>query len=54
MQPNMGRELMKDFPLNGVSIQLHVLDNPKPGRYEPGDDGSIFTAGDIAPLGIHS
>lgn len=50
---NMGRELMKDFPLDGVSIQLTVLDNQNPNSYEPGDHGPIFTIGKIAPLDIH-
>jgi hypothetical protein len=50
---NMGRELMRDFPLEGVSIQLAVLDNQNPGSYEPGDHGPIFTVGKIAPLDVH-
>ena len=50
---HMGRELMKDFPLDGVSIQLTVLDNQDPNRYEPGDHGPIFTMGKITPLDIH-
>lgn len=50
---NMGKELIKDFPLDGVSIQLTVLDNQNPGSYEPGDHGAIFTMGNIAPLDIH-
>ncbi|MBA3536633.1 MAG: hypothetical protein H0T84_08500 [Tatlockia sp.] len=50
---NMGKKLMKDFPLDGVSIQLTVLDNQNPHSYEPGDHGPIFTIGNIAPLDIH-
>lgn len=50
---HMGKELMRDFPLDGVSIQLTVLDNPNPDSYEPGDHGPIFTMGKIAPLNIH-
>ncbi len=50
---NMGRELMKDYPLDGVSIQLTVLDNPNPNSYEPGDHGPVFTTGKIAPLDVH-
>jgi len=50
---NMGNELMKDFPLDGVSIQLNVLDNPNPNSYEPGDHGPTYTVGDIAPLDVH-
>jgi len=50
---NMGRELMKHFPLEGVSIQLIVLDNQNPASYEPGDHGPIFTVGKIEPLDIH-
>ncbi len=50
---NIGRELMKDFPLDGVSIQLTVLDNQKPDSYEPGDHGPIFTMGKIDPLDLH-
>jgi len=49
----MGKELMKDFPLDGVSIQLTVLDNQNPDSYEPGDHGPTFTIGKIAPLDIH-
>lgn len=50
---NMGKELMNDFPLAGVSIQLYVLDNPNPDSYEPGDHGPTFTIGEITPLDIH-
>ena len=46
----MGRELMKNFPLEGVSIQMIVLDNPNSDIYEPGDHGPTFTVGKIAPL----
>ena len=44
----IGKELMHDFPLAGVSVQLYVLDNPDGG--EPGDHGPIFTTGDIMPF----
>jgi hypothetical protein len=50
---NMGKDLMKDFLLDGVSIQLIVLDNPNSNSYEPGDHGPIFTIGNIAPLDVH-
>jgi hypothetical protein len=50
---NMAKELMKDFPLDGVSIQLTVLDNQNPDSYEPGDHGPIVTIGKIAPLDVH-
>lgn len=49
---HMGKELMKDFPLEGVSIQLIVLDNPNPDSYEPGDHGPIFTIGNITPINV--
>lgn len=49
----MGNELIKEFPLTGVSVQLEVLDNPNPDAFEPGDHGPVFTIGDIAPLDIH-
>lgn len=49
----MGKELMGDFPLSGVSVQLNVLDNPNPDSNEPGDHGPVFTMGDIAPLDVH-
>lgn len=49
----MGKELMKDFPLDGVSIQLKVLDNQSPNSYEPGDHGPTFTVGEIEPLDAH-
>jgi hypothetical protein len=51
LAPKMGKELMNDFPLSGVSIQLNVLDNPDGN--EPGDHGPIFTIGEIAPLDVH-
>lgn len=47
----IGRELMHNFPLQGVSVQLHVLDNPEGN--EPGDHGPTFTIGNIAPLDVH-
>ncbi|KTD60915.1 hypothetical protein [Legionella shakespearei] len=50
---SMGRELMHDFPLTGVSVQLYVHDNQNPDSFEPGDHGPTFTAGDITPLDIH-
>ncbi len=49
----MGKKLMSDYSLEGVSIQLTVLDNQNPDSYEPGDHGPIFTVGNIAPLDIH-
>ena len=49
----MGKELMKGFPLKGVSIQLNVLDNQNPDSNEPGDHGPTFTIGEIAPLDVH-
>lgn len=50
---NMGKELMKDFPLDGVSVQLEVLDNQDPNSFEPSDHGPTFTIGDIPALDIH-
>ncbi len=49
----MGKELMHDFPLDGISIQLHVLDKQDVNHAEPGDHGPIFTIGHIAPLAVH-
>ncbi|KTD40699.1 hypothetical protein [Legionella parisiensis] len=49
----MGRDLMKNYPLDGVSIQLDVLDNQNPNSFEPGDHGPTFTIGEIEPLDIH-
>jgi len=49
----MGKELMSDFPLDGVSIQLYVLDNQNPDSHEPGDHGPTFTIGEINPLDVH-
>lgn len=49
----MGRALMHDYPLAGVSIQLEVLDNQNPDAYEPSDHGPTYTVGDIAPLDVH-
>lgn len=49
----MGRELMKNYPVEGVSVQLEVLDNQNPNTYEPGDHGPVFTTGNIEPLDVH-
>ncbi len=49
----MGNDLMNDYPLTGVSIQLEVLDNQNEEAYEPGDHGPTYTVGDISPLSIH-
>ncbi|KTD79259.1 hypothetical protein [Legionella waltersii] len=49
----MGRELMGKYPLDGISIQLDVINNPDPNAFEPGDHGPIYTVGDILPLDIH-
>lgn len=49
----MGRELMKKYPIEGVSIQLIVLDNQDPNAFEPGDHGPIYTAGNILPMDTH-
>ncbi|MFA6302367.1 MAG: hypothetical protein WC627_04430 [Legionella sp.] len=46
----MGKDLMQHYPLDGVSVQLVVFDNPRPGTYEPGDHGPIYTIGTIEPL----
>lgn len=42
-------ELMRDFPLASVSVQLTVLDNQNQVGNEPSDHGPIFTLGDISP-----
>lgn len=49
----MGQDLMQHYPLEGVSVQLVVFDNPNPDAYEPGDHGPVYTIGDIAPLDVH-
>ena len=49
----IGRELIKKYPIEGVSVQLEVLDNLNPDTYEPGDHGPIFTIGTIEPINIH-
>ena len=49
----MGKKLMADFPLAGVSIQLNVRDKQNSKNDDPGDHGPIFTMGKIAPLDIH-
>jgi hypothetical protein len=46
----IGRTLMHRYPIEGVSVQLEILDNPNPDTYEPGDHGPIFTAGAIEPI----
>jgi hypothetical protein len=48
----MGRDLMKHYPLAGVSVQLIVLDNSNPDSFEPGDHGPIYTLGRIEPLNV--
>lgn len=50
----IGKDLMRNFPLAGISVQLEVLDNQNPDAYEPGDHGPIYTIGDISPLDRHS
>jgi hypothetical protein len=46
----MGRDLIKKYPLEGVSVQLQVLNNLNPDTYEPGEHGPIFTIGSIEPI----
>lgn len=48
----LGKELMREYPLAAISVQLEVLDNPTGN--EPGTHGPIYTLGDITPLDIHS
>ncbi|MFJ1268398.1 hypothetical protein ACD661_07510 [Legionella lytica] len=50
----IGKDLMRHFPLVGISVQLEVLDNQNPDAYEPGDHGPIYTIGNIKPLDRHS
>ena len=50
----MGKELMKNYPLAGISVQLEVLDNQDPNSYEPSNHGPIYTKGDIEPLNVIS
>ncbi len=50
----IGKDLMKNFPLTGISVQLEVLDNQNPDAYEPGDHGPIYTTGNIMSLGRQS
>lgn len=50
---DMGHELMQNFPISGISVQIEVLDNLDPNAFEPGDHGPVFTMGDILPLDIH-
>jgi hypothetical protein len=49
----MGRELMSKYPLDGISIQLDVINNLDPNAFEPGDHGPIYTVGQILPLDVH-
>ena len=48
---DMGHELLKNYPLAAISVQMEVLDNP--AGDEPGTHGPIFTEGDITPLDVH-
>lgn len=50
----MGHDLMKNYPIEGVSVQLVVFDNQNPDTFEPGDHGPVFTTGNIEPLSIQS
>ena len=47
----IGHQLLKSYPLEAISVQIEVLDNAAGG--EPGNHGSVFTAGDILPLDVH-
>ena len=49
----MGKDLMSEFPFEGLSIQLNVKDNQNPDSYEPGNHGPIYTIGNISPLDVH-
>jgi len=49
----MGKALMRKYPLAGISIQLHILDNNNSNKDEPGDHGSTFTMGEIRPLDVY-
>lgn len=45
----IGRDLMHHFPLEGISVQLVVLDKDNQAGNEPSDHGPIFTIGEIEP-----
>ncbi len=47
----LGKDLMQNYPLRAISVQLVVLDNP--AGNEPGTHGPVYTIGDIAPLDVH-
>ena len=48
---DMARQLLKNYPLEAISVQMEVLDNP--AGNEPGNHGPVVTIGDIAPLDVH-
>ena len=49
----IGKDLMKNFPLQGVSVELEVLDSNNPKLQEPGNHGPTYTEGNIQPLDTH-
>jgi hypothetical protein len=51
LTPGIGKDLIKKFPIDAVSVQIEVLDNPSGN--EPGNHGSIYTYGNIIPLDVH-
>lgn len=46
----IGRVLKNKYPLDGVSVQIEILDDKNPDNTEPGDHGPIVTLGDIEPI----
>lgn len=47
----LGNDLMRNYPLSAISVQMEVLDNP--AGNEPGTHGPVYTLGDISPLDVH-
>lgn len=49
----IGKDLMKNYPLKGVSVQLQVFPNISGSIVEPGFHGPTYTLGQIQPLAVH-
>ena len=46
----MAQDLMSQYPLAGISIQLLVYPSERADAFEPGFHGPIYTVGDVIPL----
>lgn len=49
---HIGNDLLAQFPIEGVSVQILVFPNESGAIYEPGFHGPVFTKGKISPLNV--